>query len=282
MSESPAPRVLNTRPEGQNAELSAALRKNGFDPVEVPLVAITVEEEGIARLRKLPPTGFTGIFLSSPNGLRQMEAGLDPAALARWTSKPFFLVGPKARTLVENLGGKVAFVPSESSLKGFLAEFKVPPGPAGLPMSQRWLHPCSASTRVDPSSFRARGVEIENLPVYLPAFPKNASARLREAEGISAALFCSASAVEHFFKAASEDSIKALGAPKGVLAVSIGPSTTEALHAKGVENVQEAPHADNNGLLDALRRAYGGAETKVLKKSPAAGSAAAGTPGKES
>jgi uroporphyrinogen-III synthase len=267
MSEAGAgPKVLNTRPAGQNAELSASLRKAGFTPVEIPLVSITAEEGGMARLRKVPPSGFTGVFLSSPNGLRQMQAGLDPAALSRWTAKPFFLVGSKARGLVESLGGKVAFVPEASSLRGFLEEFRVPPGPAGLPMSQRWLHPCSASTRVDPSSFRARGIEIENIPVYKPAFPEEAPARLREAGDLSAVLFCSASAVTHFFQAAQEDMTKALGAAKGLLAVSIGPSTSEALRAKGIEAVHEAPHADNEGLLDALRRAYGGAETKVMKK----------------
>lgn len=263
------PRVLNTRPEGQAAELSETLRKSGFTPVEIPLVAIVPEEEGLARLRKLMPMGYTGVFLSSANGLRRMQEALDPAALSRWTAKPFFLVGPKAVSFVESLGGRVAFVPQEASLKGFLAEFKAPPGPAGLPMSQRWLHPCSASTRVDPPTFRARGVEIENVPVYKPGFPENASARLGDAGELSAILFCSGSAVDNFFQAAPEAMRGALGRPKGPLAVSIGASTTEALKSKGVESVHEAPHADNEGLLDALRRAYGGAETRVIKKGKA-------------
>jgi uroporphyrinogen-III synthase len=266
-SEPPAtgPRVINTRPDGQNAGLSALLRKSGFAPLEIPLIAITADEKGLEKLRKLAASGFTGIFLSSPNGLRQLAAALDPAALARWTAKPFYLVGPKSRPEVEALGGRVAFVPEQPSLQGFLEEFKAQPGPAGLPMMQRWLHPCSLLTKARPEAFRERGVEVENVPVYRPGFPEDAAARLAEAGEVSAILFCSGSAVENFYQAAPEAMAKAVGAPKGILAISIGPSTTEALRARGVEP-HEAPHADNEGLLDALRRAYGGSETRIMKK----------------
>lgn len=261
--------MLNTRPAGQNGELSEALRKSGFAPVEIPLVAILPEEEGLIRLRRLPASGFTGVFLSSPNGLRLMEAGLDADLLARWMVKPFFLVGSKAVHLVERLGGKVAFVPEEASLQGFLKEYRGTTGPAGLPMSQRWLHPCSSSTRLDPAAFRARSVEVENLPVYKPGFPAEAGDALRQAGTPAAILFCSGSAADHFFQAAPAALSEALGKPKGILAVSIGASTSEALQARGVEIVHQAEHADNDGLLDALRHAYGGSETRVLKKGKA-------------
>jgi uroporphyrinogen-III synthase len=276
----PGPRIINTRPEGQNAELSDLLRKAGFTPVEAPLVTIIPVEEGVARLRKLPAASFTGVFLSSANGLKQMQAGLDEAVLSRWMGKPFFLVGNRGRALVESLGGRVAFVPEEASLQGFLREYRAAPGPAGLPLSQRWMHPCSSATRVNPAAFKERNVEIENIPVYKPGYPEDAPARLREAADVTAILFCSASAVDHFHRAAPEALSKAVGALKGVLAISIGASTTEALRLRGIEAVHEAPHADNEGLIDALRQAYGGAETKVLKapKAPAAAPAAAKIP----
>ena len=156
--------VLNTRPEDQNTELTALLRAAGFDPLEIPLVDVVPDPEGLGRIRRLQPSGFTGIFLSSPNGLRHLVGGLVGNELEARMAKPFYLVGGKAAALVREKGGKVAFFPQEASLEGFLKEFS-PAGVmhaegvgsltvTGVKMAQRWLHPCSASTRLDPAAFR--------------------------------------------------------------------------------------------------------------------------------
>src|SRR6267142_1468048 len=115
--------VINTRPADQSAELSDLLRRAGFEPLEIPMVDIVPDEEGLLRLRKMQPSHFTGIFLSSPNGLRHMEAGLLVTEMEGWLEKPFFLVGGKSAGLVEKLGGRVAFYPQEASLDGFLKEY---------------------------------------------------------------------------------------------------------------------------------------------------------------
>lgn len=267
--------VVNTRPADQAAGLTSLLKAAGFEPLEIPLVDIGPEPEGIARLGRLQPSGFTGIFLSSPNGLRQMAAGLTAAELERWMSKPFYLVGPKAGGLVREMGGQVAFYPEEASLEGFLKEYpsasrgnaKVP----GLVLAQRWLHPCSASTRLDPAAFRKLGLEIENVAVYRPGpNPEAAGLLAKHAASIEAAVFCSGSAVEHFFAAAPPALASRLGKKDGVLAVSIGPSTSQALAGKGVEDCRQAGHADDEGLVDALKQAFGGRATKVLARDPRA------------
>jgi uroporphyrinogen-III synthase len=269
--------VINTRPADQNGELSDLLRRAGFEVLEIPMVDIVPDEEGLARLRKLQPSGFNGVFLSSPNGLRQMASGLPAAELEPWMEKPFFLVGGKSSTLVRNHGGKVAFYPEEASLEGFLKEYTpaaaanagVKPGPGGLVLAQRWLHPCSASTRLDPAAFREKGIGVENVPLYKPAMAADAGERLMaEGRGADAVVFCSASAVAHFFRAAPELAAR-IGKAGGPLPISIGPSTSNALAGLDVEKCFEAAHADNPGLVDALKDAFGGAATKVLKKSPA-------------
>jgi uroporphyrinogen-III synthase len=271
--------VINTRPADQSAELSDLLRKAGFEPLEIPMVDIVPDEEGVARIRKLPPAGFTGIFLSSPNGLRLLESGLPAAELESWLEKPFYLVGGKSAALVESLGGKVAFFPrEEASLEGFLKEY-TPSAAAnvngsgglmgtGLVMAQRWLHPCSVSTRLDPAAFKRKNIGVENVPVYRPGMAPDAGKRLTtEAKDADAVVFCSGSAVEHFFQAAPELAAR-VGMPGGLLAVSIGPSTSKVLAAKGVEKCREARHADNPSLVDALKAAFGGTVTKVLEKKP--------------
>ena len=262
--------VLNTRPADQSAELSALLRAAGFEPLEVPLVDIAPEPEGLARLRGLKPSGFTGIFLSSPNGLRQMAAELLATELEPWMAKPFYLVGPKAAELVEAHGGKVAFHPRTASLDGFLAEYA--PGSAqgstgvtGLVMAQRWLHPCSVATRLDPAAFRKKGVEVENVPVYRPGLnPKACELLAKQGEALDAAVFCSGSAVAAFYEAAPPALAARLGRKDGILAVSIGPSTSKALADKGIDYCRQALHADNPSLVDALKQAFGSRATRVL------------------
>ncbi|MDB5103496.1 MAG: Uroporphyrinogen-III synthase HemD, partial [Fibrobacteres bacterium] len=244
----------------------------------IPMVDIVPDEEGLARARRLQPGSFTGIFLSSPNGLRHLEAGLLPNELEAWMAKPFYLVGGKAAGLVESLGGKVAFHPKEASLDGFLKEYS-PAAPMhaagtgnpianGLVMAQRWLHPCSASTRLDPAAFKQKKIDVENIPVYRPGMSPDAAKRLA-AEGprADAVIFCSGSAVDHFFQAAPELASR-LGKPDGIIAISIGPSTSQTLSDRGVERCREAVHADNPSLVDALKASFGGSATKVLKKTP--------------
>jgi uroporphyrinogen-III synthase len=270
--------VINTRPADQNGELSDLLRKAGFEPLEIPMVDIVPDEEGLARMRRLQPTGFTGIFLSSPNGLRHLQAGLLATELEKWLSKPFYLVGGKSAALVESLGGKVAFHPREASLEGFLKEYSPAAvtlangagslGVPGLVAAQRWLHPCSASTRLDPAQFKLKKIEVENIPVYRPGMAPDAGARLAsEAGKADAVVFCSGSAVEHFFKAAPALASR-VGKKDGILAVSIGPSTSRVLADMGADYCREANHADNPSLVDALKAAFGGSATKVLKKNP--------------
>lgn len=265
--------VLNTRPSDQNGPLSTLLRAAGFEPVDVPMVDVIPDLEGLGRLRRMQANGFTGIFLSSPNGLRHLASGLLPVEAEPWLAKPFYLVGGKAAGMVRELGGKVAFHPQEASLEGFLREFTpaaIAPGGggpvAGLVMAQRWLHPCSASTRLDPAAFRKKGIEVENVAVYRPGLHPDAPARLAALGHLDAAVFCSGSAVEHFYASAPPALAGLLGRKDGILAVSIGPSTSKALADKGVEYCREALHADDESLVDALKAAFGGRPTRVLPK----------------
>lgn len=260
-------RIINSRPAERNAGLSSLLTRAGFEPVEIPFVDIRPHEEGQAKAAATSPQGFTGIFLSSPNGFRHFRDALLETQLEKWTEKPFYLVGGAACALVQEAGGRVAFFPEEASLEGFLKEYRPVTEPGRLPMAQRWLHPCSLSTRLDPAEFRKRGVEVVNLPVYRPGTPSDLPARLEEKGGGAAAiLFCSGSAVDNYFEAAPGQA-SLLGSREGPLAVSIGPSTTAALKKRGVEALVEALHADDASLVDALKAAVGGMKTEVLKKS---------------
>ncbi len=258
-------KVVNTRPADRNQELTRLLRQAGFAVAEVPMVEVRADAEGQAKAAALQPSGFTGIFLSSPNGLRHFQEGLLASQFERWSIKPFYLVGPAARVLVETAGGRVAFVPQEASLEGFLKEFQTQPAP-GLPLAQRWLHPCSTSTRLDPAEFRKKGITVVNQAVYRPACPDDIAARMaKDGKDAAAIVFCSGSAVENFFKSAP-DLAAGLTKPKGPVAVSIGPSTSKALRDNGVTDIHQAQHADDLSLVDTLKSLSGGFKTEVLRQ----------------
>jgi uroporphyrinogen-III synthase len=238
--------VLNTRPRGQAAGLSAGLRKAGYEPHEVPLVELVLKPG------ELEDAALTenqdGLLVSSPN-LIPLLAAASPEARKALAARPWYLISGKARAQAEAFGAQVVFVPKTPSLEGFLDEF---PGRRGL----RLLHLCSAKTRLFPEDFSPLGIKVANRVVYSPQCPAGAGSALAAAwPKITVALFASGSAVSNLFSAAP-DLGKTLGAVTGPSVVSMGASVSDALRARGVENFLSAPTADDAGLISALNAVF--------------------------
>jgi uroporphyrinogen III methyltransferase/synthase len=70
---------------------------------------------------------------------------------------------------------------------------------------------------------------------------------------IDLATFTSASAVKAFVAAVGDE------AARGAPAASIGPITSDAARAAGLEVVVEAEHSTIPGLVDSIERHYAGA-----------------------
>lgn len=241
-------RVLNTRPREQAAALSEALRAAGFDPVEVPLVELALFRDALAILRRLPDALYDGVLLSSPNLLPLLRAAGESVPEA-WLQKPWYLIGSRSRPDVEALGVRVAYVPEVASLDGFLREF---PPHKGL----RLLHPCSAKTRLEPSLFAARGVDVHNMAVYEPRLPEGSAARLEAAwPEARAVLFASGSAVHHLFASVPLRG-RDLALGEGPFPVALGASTARALRMYGVERFAQCATVDNAGFVEALQNIF--------------------------
>jgi uroporphyrinogen-III synthase len=253
--------VLNTRPKPPDApdssrtsvrSLSDALAAAGFTPIDVPLVELVLLHDALDLLARLSDTHYDGILLSSPNLLPLLKAAgrsLPPA----WLSKPWYLVGPRARPEAEGLGITVAFTPREdASLEGFLRE---------IPQQQnlRLIHPCSTKTRVEPALFTSRGIDVHNMAVYEPRCPRGAADALETAwprlRPRGAVLLASGSAVHHLFDAAPRLA-RTLSEPDGPVPVSIGASTTRALRMYGVERSVQTPTSDTAGFLATLHQLF--------------------------
>jgi uroporphyrinogen-III synthase len=242
--------VLNTRPREIAPSLSADLREAGYEPFEVSLVELSLVPSGLERLRAVAarPDDYTGILMSSPNLLSALEAAGEtiPEAFLR---KPWYLIGARSRAQVEALGIRIAFIPQEASIHGFIREIATHNG-------ARLLHLCSSQTRMHPDSLKAKGFAIENLTLYTPGRPEAAAQALTEVwPKVRAVIFASGTAVHNLF-AAHPELASTLGKSNGPLPISIGLSSTEALKEKGVTRYRQAPTADNAGFLSALNQEF--------------------------
>jgi uroporphyrinogen-III synthase len=242
--------VLNTRPHELAPELSAKLRAAGYEPFEAALVELSLDPSGLEGLRaraqevEAHATDYTGILISSPNLLSALaEAGEKiPKVFLR---KPWYLISARIRAQVEALGARIAFIPQEASVEGFIREIATHNG-------ARLLHLCSSQTRLKPESLKAKGFVIENLTLYTPGTPQDSAEAIQAAwNKVRAVIFASGTAVHHLFNAQPALAAK-MGTPSGPLPISIGLSATEALKANGIRNYRQAPTADNAGFIAAL------------------------------
>jgi glutamate-1-semialdehyde 2,1-aminomutase len=320
------PKVLNTRPTEQAEVLAQLLSDAGFDSVHIPLVELRTVPAGLEEVAKLDPREFSGIFLSSPIGLKAMDSACDPADFSTWMTKPFYLVGKQSGSLVASKGGKVAFFPQTASLAGFIQEFPawwknqadalarssrleaqalakslVKQGVGALPADglagddgdsqeapppqllgqepdaeelqvrkvrvlegfaqnldsgvQKWLHPCSEKTRLQPERFAAMNVEVHNVSIYRPQLPEASIDAIQQLQDdLDVLTFCSGSAVDHFFEAMPD---KARKIAASVPAASLGAATSDALARWGWKTIVQAQSADAPGLVAAVQKALG-------------------------
>jgi uroporphyrinogen-III synthase len=246
--------VLNTRPRELAPRLSALLREAGYEPFEASLVELELHAKGLEELRaraaqvEAGATDYTGILISSPNLLSALEAAGEeiPGAFLR---KPWYLISARIRAQVEALGARIAFIPQEASLEGFIREIATHNG-------ARLLHLCSSRTRVSPDSLKAKGFAVENLTLYTPGNSDGSGDRIAAAwDKVRAIVFASGTAVHNLFSARPDLAAK-MGTSSGPLPISIGLSATEALKSHGIRHYRQAPTADNAGFIAALNQEF--------------------------
>lgn len=207
-------KVIVTRPREQAGPLVARLEELGHEVVECPLIHI----EPLAGA--VDVEGYEWVIVTSPNGARELvsRANSDLPKVAA--------VGPGTAETLRELGVDPAFVPIVSSQDGLLAEF---PRPAG-----RVLFAAAEGARRRPvEELGADFVALYSTQLVRPETPP---------EG-DVVVLGSGSAARSF---------AALGTD--IPAVSIGPQTTRAAEAAGLEVVAEAGTHDLDGLIAAVGR----------------------------
>ncbi|MBA3329954.1 MAG: uroporphyrinogen-III synthase [Actinobacteria bacterium] len=209
-------RVVVTRPGAGGEELAARLRGRGHEVVLCPLIAIEPLGD-----EPVEVAGYDWVVVTSPNGARELlrrRHGRLPRVAA---------IGPGTAAALTAAGVEPDLVPAVSTQEGLLAEL---PRPAG-----RVLFAGAEDAR----PVLAQALAADVVPLY-----RTVVLRPPEPPAGDLVVLASASAARAF---------AALGLR--MPAVSIGPQTTAAARAAGVDVVAEAGSHDLDGLVAAVAEA---------------------------
>jgi uroporphyrinogen III methyltransferase / synthase len=209
-------KVVVTRPRSQAGPLVERLEALGLDVVECPLIEIDPLDEPA----HVDTSGYDWVIVTSPNGAElfaQRRRG-DGARIAA--------VGPGTAETLRRLGIEPDLVPRVSTQEGLLDEFPTPSGRVLFVGAE-------GSRRVLIDALDADFVPLYRTRLLRPAPPEG-----------DLVVLASGSAARSF---------AAVGGKTP--AVSIGPQTTRAARAAGLDVVAEAQTHDLDGLVGAVAEA---------------------------
>jgi uroporphyrinogen III methyltransferase/synthase len=241
-------RVVVTRARSQAASLSARLAAMGAEVIEMPATRIEPLDQApldaaVGRLGE-----YQWVVFTSQNAVRLFweslrRAGLDARALANCRVAA---VGPATGGALLDIGIVVDLAPERFVAEAMLDAMRAHGSLAGA----RVLYAAAEGAReVLPAGLAELGARVDLIPIYR-SVPDAADAdELRgriESGEVDAVTFTSASAVAAFVAAVGT------AAARAVAAVSIGPITSEAARAAGLQVLAEASPSTIGGLADAV------------------------------
>ncbi len=259
-------RVVVTRARAQASGLAATLRGLGAEAVELPAIRIEPRIEGEEVRRAIERIGeYALICVTSPNGAHLLfealgNAGLDARALGGGTKNGQVrasgtgAVGqPRADTVIAAIGPGTARALAEHGIAAdivperFVAEALVEALQQVEVAGSRALVARAAEARdVLPDALRERGAEVDVVALYETVREEPAPEAVEAAQGADYVTFTSSSTVDNLTEALGDRF------PATARVVSIGPITSEAVRAAGLEVAVEAERHDIDGLIAAL------------------------------
>lgn len=205
-------RVLVTRPAEQARPLSEALRAQGFEVVEQPLIAVEPLSD-----EPIEVEGYDYVVVTSANGARQLalRASERPARIAA--------IGPGTADALAHAGLDVDLIAGVHTQEGLVDAFPRPPGRVLFVGAQG-----------------ARSHLVEELDADFVAAYRTIELAVDDLPDVDVVLLASSSAARAYARAGGRGP-----------AISIGPQTTAAAREGGIEVVAEARDQDVRGLVDS-------------------------------
>jgi uroporphyrinogen-III synthase len=205
--------LIVTRPAEQAGPLVLRLRELGHEVVVCPLIRVEPLADD-----PIDASGYDWLIVTSANGAHEL------ARRARALAHHVAAVGPGTAAALRSHGIHPALVPSVSTQEGLLAEL---PRPAGRVLVA--------------AAEGARRVLVDELGADFLALYRTVHLEPGTVPEADAVVLASASAARAFAR---------LGT--AIPAVSIGPQTTEAARALGLQVLVEAKTHDLDGLVAAV------------------------------
>jgi uroporphyrinogen-III synthase len=249
-------RVLVGRARHQAGSLSAELRQQGAEVLEIPFIEIRKPRSFKpldCALRNLHT--YDWLILTSANGV---EALWDRLAKLRATTPAagsdlrVAAIGPATKKAIEQRGLHVDFVP-----KQYVAECIVRSLRSKVTDKRVLLVRARVARDVIPGELRKAGAHVDVIEAYETIVPRSSRKRLQAAlenpeKRPQVVTFTSSSTVKNF--------MRLLGARKpkldGVLMCSIGPVTSATLREHGLKVDIAAKEYTIPGLVAAIVRHY--------------------------
>jgi uroporphyrinogen III methyltransferase / synthase len=231
--------VAVTRAREQASGLAARLRELGAEVVETPVIRVVPLNPPAPDLR-----AYDLVCLTSPNGVRLLferlaEAGLDARALhgARVAA-----IGPATARALRAHGVLADVLPDRAVAESLVEAL------GGTPVKRALVARAKVARDVLPDALRERGAEVDVLELYETVAEPLSSDQLDAIRAADYVTFTSASTVTNLLGALGGDA----EALDGGRLASIGPITSDALRASGLEPALEADPHDVDGLIAAV------------------------------
>ena len=247
-------RMLVTRARHQAGRLSAELAKLGAEVIEIPAIEI-VPPESFERLDAAlrHPDLHDWLIVTSANAVRAIgdrcaALGIAHECLCKWNVAA---VGATTVKALEALDLQPSVTPKQYVAESLVEALR------GQARGKRVLLVRAAVARdVIPDALKQQGAEVEIAEAYRTVIPESSVKRIAAlftGEPPDAATFTSSSTVTNFIQL-----LHAAGyaqRPEGMMALSIGPITSQTLREYGWEPTAEADPHDVTGLVRATVRA---------------------------
>jgi uroporphyrinogen III methyltransferase/synthase len=245
-------RIVVTRATQQASVLSEKLSELGAEVIEMPATRIARLDLSPLRdaIRRI--SDYQWLIFTSQNGVKifweqLLGSGLDSRALA---GVSIAAVGPATAGALLEHGIAVDVIPERFVAEGLLEKMRERSDVTGA----RVLYVTAEGARETLlDGLTEMGAEVSVIPAYRSIQDGAGASRLKrqlEAGNVDLVTFTSASGVKGYVDAVGED--LALKVP----AATIGPQTTEAVNAAGIELLIEAEESTTDGLVAAIERAF--------------------------
>jgi uroporphyrinogen-III synthase len=251
-------RVLVGRARHQAGALSTELRKAGARVLEIPFIEIRKPrsfrplDEALKNL-----ASYDWLILTSANGVEAVWARLAkikggfPAHGLKIAA-----IGPATKTAIERRGAVVDVVPKE-----YVAESVVRTLRTRVNGKRVLLARAKVARDVIPQELRRAGAHVDVVEAYETIIPQSSRRRLQAVLGSTRrrpqiVTFTSSSTVKNFVALLGKGPRQR--ALDGILMSSIGPITSATLREMGLTVDIKAKEFTIPGLVEAIRRAWGG------------------------